>query len=359
MPVSCSLGGSSRYWQSLVFLGRPLTGIHRAASSLLQLVLTNIPSGDLIVSRLDGLRGRSSAASLCIWGRREEYFVSTGIKTEVWNEKFSSFFCKPRGLSRAPVLTTPAPRRRPRNHPQRSGEQQNWYSSAAASALQADLPQTLLQHRQRNTALATQGPPTTGTLSAKDTVVVISWKLRCYCPVAYRCGHLLGVRSYLRWSRVWAGSSTAEDVVKPPAPPLVVKLVCWVVSCSLLRLPGTPAFTIVANLVFAMSVIASLLLFFKFNWKRKEAEEKSAAQTALETAVPELSLRSFVTVPAQVTGRQKMDCNQHLRCHTSPVWHHTHTQTLSQPLPLKGRAMPWQPPAQSYDTCKWFYECYL
>lgn len=122
VPAFCSLGGPCRYWWSLAFFGNPLTGIHKAACSLLQLVHPNIPSGDLISSWLNVLPGRSSAASLCILGRREEYFVSTVIKTEVWNEKFSTLFLKPWGLSYASVMMTLGPKRRPTNKPQMSGE---------------------------------------------------------------------------------------------------------------------------------------------------------------------------------------------------------------------------------------------
>lgn len=43
MPASCSLGGSSKYWWSPVFLGKPLTGIYRATCFLLQLVHNAYP----------------------------------------------------------------------------------------------------------------------------------------------------------------------------------------------------------------------------------------------------------------------------------------------------------------------------
>lgn len=214
------------------------TGIHRAACSLLQLVHTNIPSGDLISSWLDILPGRSSAGSLCILRRREKYFVSTEINTEVWNEKFTSLFLKPWGLSRASVMTTLGPKRRPRNKPQ-MWEQHNWYTSTAVSALQGNLPQMLLEHSQQNTAWVTQGPPTTGIQSAKDTISIISWKQFYYCPVAYCSGCPLRVTSYLHWSRVQARlSKTERGCCKPPVPWLLYKLVCSVVSCSLLCIPA-------------------------------------------------------------------------------------------------------------------------
>lgn len=162
------------------------------------------------------------------------YFGEKGIQTEVWNEKFSSLFLKPRGICHASVMTTLGPKRRPRNKPQMSGEQHNWYPSTAVSALQGNLPWTLLEHTQQNMARVTQEPPTTGTLSAKDTIVIISWKQFCYCPVAYWCECLLRVTSYLHWSRVQAGlSKTERRCCKPPVPWLLFKaclLCCMLLS---------------------------------------------------------------------------------------------------------------------------------
>lgn len=227
--------GPSRYWWSLFFTGKPLTGIHRATCPLLQLVHTNIPSGDLISSRLDGLPGRSSAARFRILGRTEEYFVSTGIKTEVWNEKLRSLFLKPQGFSCESVLMTLGPKRRPRNKPRMSGKQHNGYSSTAVSALQGNLPSALLEHRQQNMARVMQGPPAAGTLSGKDTISLISWKQFCDCPLAHCCGwllsHTLPSLPTCRLEQDW------ERMLQTSVPWLLFKLVCSVVSWSLTLQP--------------------------------------------------------------------------------------------------------------------------
>lgn len=133
-PESFSLGGPL---QILMIPCFPWKATNRYTQShmLSAAAGTNIPSGDLISSGLDRLPGRSSAARFCILGRTEEYFVSTGIKTEVWNEKLSSLFLKPWGLSCTSVLMTLGPKRRPRNKLRMSREQHSCQCSAGKPSL--------------------------------------------------------------------------------------------------------------------------------------------------------------------------------------------------------------------------------
>lgn len=106
--MSHALGGPSRHWWSLVFLGKPLTGTPGTHKHPFR------PSDQLLAKwQPHG----SSAANLCILGRWEDYFVSTGTKTWHLECQMQFPFPETRGLRGTSVMRALGPKRRARNRP--------------------------------------------------------------------------------------------------------------------------------------------------------------------------------------------------------------------------------------------------